>query len=256
MSFRVELPGAEVLFSTREGGFSEGPFESLNLGLLTGDNRHAVLRNRRRLADDAEVAPENVAMGWQVHGTEIKEWEGPDPDTAFLDPQGGHLKVDGHITRERDLAALVLVADCLPVAIAGGGSVAMLHCGWRGLAGGLIAKAAERIGSGASAGSRAIGDGAMPREASAIAAAIGPGIGRCCYEVGQEVLDAFAGFEGVADGRMLDLRAVAERQLHAAGIERVEHVGYCTSCNPDLFFSHRRDNGRTGRQGGMAWLTG
>lgn len=234
MSFRVELPGAEVLFSTRAGGFSEGRYESLNLGLLTGDDRDAVIRNRRRLAAGAGVDPRAVAMGWQVHGTDIREWSERDPDGAFLDPQGGHLKVDGHLTRNPELALLVLVADCLPVAIAGGGSVAMLHCGWRGLAGGLIAKAAARM--------------------RAEAAAVGPGIGRCCYEVGQEVLDALAGHAGVADGRMLDLRAIADRQLRAAGITRVEHLDWCTSCHPELFFSHRRDNGVTGRQGGMAWL--
>jgi polyphenol oxidase len=236
VSFRVSLPGAEVLFSTREGGFSEGAFESLNLGLLTGDDRELVIRNRRRLAATADAEPENVVMGWQVHGTDIREWEGPDPDTAFLDPQGGHLKVDGHLTRNPDLAALVLVADCLPVAIAGGGTVAMLHCGWRGLAGGLIGEAAARM--------------------DAQGAAVGPGIGQCCYEVGDEVLDAFAAYDGVADGHMLNLRAIAEQQLRAAGIDRVEHVDYCTSCHPELFFSHRRDNGVTGRQGGMAWLTG
>ena len=236
MSFRIELPGAEVLFSTREGGFSEGAFESLNLGLLTGDDRDTVIQNRRRLAEEAQVEPEDVAMGWQVHGTEIREWMQPDPDTAFLDPQGGHLKVDGHITRRHGIAPLVLVADCLPVAVAGGGAVAMLHCGWRGLAGNIINKALAR----------------MPAEA----AAIGPGIGSCCYEVGQEVLDAFSGYKEVADGRMLNLRAIAEQQLRAAGIEQVEHVDYCTSCHPELFFSHRRDNGVTGRQGGIAWLTG
>jgi YfiH family protein len=175
-------------------------------------------------------------MGWQVHGTEIREWDGRDPDAAFLDPQGAHLKVDGHVTRDPDLALLVLVADCLPVAIAGGGSVAMVHCGWRGLAGGLIRKAAGHM--------------------QAEGAAVGPGIGRCCYEVGHEVIDAFADYEGIADGRMLDLRAIADQQLRAAGIEHIEHVDYCTSCHPELFFSHRRDSGVTGRQGGMAWLTG
>jgi copper oxidase (laccase) domain-containing protein len=87
-------------------------------------------------------------------------------------------------------------------------------------------------------------------------AAIGPGIGQCCYEVGQEVLDAFTEFEDVADGRMLNLRAIAEQQLRAEGVEQIEHVDYCTSCHPELFFSHRRDNGVTGRQGGIAWLTG
>jgi polyphenol oxidase len=236
MSFRVRLPGAEVLFSTREGGFSEGAFASLNLGLLTGDDRPTVIRNRRQLAQAAEVEPQNVAMGWQVHGTDIREWQAPDPDTAFLDPQGGHLKVDGHITRTRGLAPLVLVADCLPVAIAGGGSVAMLHCGWRGLAGGIIGAAAARI--------------------DPLGAAIGPGIGQCCYEVGDEVLNAFADHPDAIDGRMLNLRAIAEAQLRAAGIDRVEHVDYCTSCHPELFFSHRRDDGVTGRQGGIAWLTG
>ena len=237
MSFRIELPGAEVLFSTRQGGFSSGAFESLNLGLLTGDDRDTVIRNRHRLADMAELEPTGIAMGWQVHGTDIKRWDGPDEDKAFLDPQGGHLKVDGHITRRHGIAPLVLVADCLPVAIAGDGVVAMLHCGWRGLAGGLIGKAVARM------------DGAS-------AAAVGPGIGRCCYEVGQEVLDAFGAYPGVAEGRMLDLRAIAVAQLRAAGLEQVEHVDLCTSCNPDLFFSHRRDNGITGRQGGLAWLTG
>lgn len=236
MSFRVELPGAEVLFSTREGGFSDGPFASLNLGLLTGDDRETVIRNRRRLAEQASVEPEQVAMGWQVHGVDIREWMEPDPDTAFLDPQGGHVKVDGHITRRRDIAALVLVADCLPVALAGGGAVAMLHCGWRGLAGGIVNRAVGRI--------------------DVEAAAIGPGIGPCCYEVGDEVLGAFAGYDGVAEGRRLNLRAVAEAQLRAAGIQRIEHVDYCTSCHPELFFSHRRDAGVTGRQGGIAWLTG
>jgi copper oxidase (laccase) domain-containing protein len=118
----------------------------------------------------------------------------------------------------------------------------MLHCGWRPLAGGIIASAVKKC-------SEHFG------QTASIAAAIGPGIGQCCYEVGQEVLDAFAGLDGVADGRMLDLRAVAEQQLRAAGVERIEHVDHCTSCNPDLFFSHRRDNGVTGRQGGMAWLT-
>jgi polyphenol oxidase len=243
MSFRVSLPGAEVLFSTRDGGFSEGAFESLNLGLLTGDDRDTVIRNRRRLAELAGVAPENVVMGWQVHGAEIEEWEGPDPARAFLDPQGGHLKVDGHLTRDSGLAPLVLVADCLPVAIAGDGAVAMLHCGWRGLAGGLIGKAAERMPSGASE--------SRPQ----LAAAVGPGIGQCCYEVGDEVLDTFRAHEDVADGRMLNLRAIAEQQLRAAGIEQVEQVDHCTSCHPELFFSHRRDNGVTGRQGGMAWLS-
>jgi copper oxidase (laccase) domain-containing protein len=90
---------------------------------------------------------------------------------------------------------------------------------------------------------------------AATAAAIGPGIGPCCYEVGEEVLSAFAGLgEGVAAGRMLDLVEVSRRLLAAAGVEKIEAAELCTSCNPELFFSHRRDGVGTGRQAGLVWM--
>ena len=108
----------------------------------------------------------------------------------------------------------------------------MLHCGWRPLAGGILEKALERFDS-------------TP------AAAVGPGIGGCCYEVGEEVLEAFSDIEGVAPGRMLDLRAVIAAKLAAAGVTDVQHVDRCTSCEPELYFSHRRDDGVTGRQAGI-----
>ena len=238
MTYDVALPGAEVVFSTRNGGVSEGPYDTLNLGVLTDDPEQRVRANRRRLAGWVGLDPSRVAMGWQVHGTDIAEWEGP-PSAGrdgFALPGAQLAKVDAHVTTEPNLGLLVLVADCLPVALAGSGRVAMLHCGWRPLAGGIIEKALERFD-------------APP------AAAVGPGIGRCCYEVGPEVLEAFSGLDGVADGRMLDLRAVAERKLRAGGVTRVEHVDECTFCREDLFFSHRRDDGVTGRQSGLAWLT-
>jgi len=221
---RVSLPGAEVAFSTREGGVSEGPYESLNLGILTDDDRERVERNRELLADAAGTGPRTLAMGWQVHGTDVKEWDAP--------PNGELDKVDGHVTERDDLALLVIVADCLPVALAGGDRVAMVHCGWRGLAGGVLANAIARFDE-------------TP------AAAVGPGIGACCYEVGDEVRSQFD--PRFADGRMLDLRAIADDLLREAGVERVEHVDLCTSCREDLFFSHRRDSGVTGRQGGLVW---
>ena len=113
----------------------------------------------------------------------------------------------------------------------------MLHCGWRGLAAGIVARGAEAVG--------------------ATDAAIGPGIGACCYEVGEEVLEAFAGLgPGIASGPMLDLAAVARRLLERAGVERIEVAGLCTSCERELFFSHRRDRGRTGRQAGLVWPEG
>ena len=204
---------------------SDGPYESLNLGILTEDDRSKVERNRELLARAAGRDPTSIAMGWQVHGTDLKQWDSP-PDGAPLD------KVDGHVTRRDDLALLVLVADCLPVALSGAGQVGMVHCGWRGLAGGILADAVARFDE-------------PP------AAAVGPGIGPCCYEVGDEVRSQFdARF---ARGRMLDLRAIAEDRLRAAGAGQIEHVDLCTSCRADLFFSHRRDEGVTGRQGGLVW---
>jgi YfiH family protein len=216
---------------------SEGPYESLNLGVKTGDETDRVIENRARLAADLGLDPERVARVWQVHGAKLREWtELPGPP-GWTDIGRRLDHADGQLTSLPGLGLSVLVADCLPVALVAPGRVAMLHCGWRPLAAGIVEKALESFG------------GEPP------AAAIGPGIGRCCYEVGEEVLTEFADLEGVATGRMLDLRMVARRKLEAAGVTRIEDVDLCTSCRPDLFFSHRRDKGVTGRQGGVAWLT-
>jgi purine-nucleoside/S-methyl-5'-thioadenosine phosphorylase / adenosine deaminase len=233
----IQLPGARAIFTTRRGGVSEGPYESLNLGIRTGDDPDRVRENRRRVAGAVGVEPMRVAMGWQVHGTELRVWDGP-PDrreAAFAGPGAELPHVDGHLTSTSGLALLVLVADCVPVALAGGGSVAMLHCGWRGLAEGILERALDRF-------------------EQSPAAAVGPGIGPCCYEVGEEVLERFADLDGVAHGRMLDLRGIVERRLRDGGVREVEHLDHCTSCRPDLYFSHRRDAGVTGRQAGLVVL--
>jgi polyphenol oxidase len=229
----VRLPNATVTFTTRQGGVSEGPYESLNLGILTDDDPACVRENRRIASRMIGVDPERVTMGWQVHGTEIRDWTGLPPDPGYASPGGRDLEqLDGHITRDAGIALLVLVADCFPVALSDGEQAAMLHCGWRPLAGGIVEKALARF-------------------ASPPAAAVGPGIGGCCYEVGDEVLAAFADIEGAASGRMLDLRAVISAKLAAAGVTDVQHVDRCTSCQPELYFSHRRDGGVTGRQAGF-----
>jgi purine-nucleoside/S-methyl-5'-thioadenosine phosphorylase / adenosine deaminase len=228
----VELPGARAIFSTRRGGVSAGAYESLNLGLLTDDEPERVRENRARLAQAAEIEGERIVMGWQVHGADLQEWEGPRSAAPEELP-----RVDGHLTREPDLALLVLAADCFPVALSDGSQAAMLHCGWRPLAGGLIEKAVARF------------------EAPPVAA-VGPGIGGCCYEVGPEVSERFADVPGAVDGRMLDLRRVIAARLEAAGVSSIEQLDRCTSCTPELYFSHRRDRGLTGRQGGLCVLTG
>jgi polyphenol oxidase len=228
------LPGARAAFSTRVGGVSETPYEALNVAVLTGDELERVGENRRRLADSLERDPGGVVMGRQVHGKELRRHETPQEPRVYADVMKSPDEVDAQATSNRELTPLVMVADCLPVAMVGARGVAMAHCGWRGLAGGIVGEAA----------------GAVEAEA----AAIGPGIGPCCYEVGEEVLAAFEDLDGVARGRMLDLTAVATALLERAGIGTIERSGLCTKCNPELFYSHRRDGERTGRQAGLVWM--
>jgi YfiH family protein len=141
------------------------------------------------------------------------------------------------------IAPSVLVADCLPVAVAADGAVAMLHAGWRGLAAGVLDEGVRAL--------RELGATAPLR------AAIGPGAGPCCYEVGSDVHAVFAEqFPSARRGQNLDLKMIARAQLEQAGVETVRDVGLCTICSAaDLFYSHRRDQGTTGRQAGIAWLS-
>jgi polyphenol oxidase len=200
------LPRGRAVFSTRSAG--------------------SVKQSLEPLAAALGLAPERIAMARQVHGVELLFHREPPRDT---------LEGDGHVTVERGLPLLVFAADCLPVALAGPGGVAMLHCGWRGLAAGIVARGVAAV--------------------EATDASIGPGIGPCCYEVGDEVLSSFAGLgEGVAEGAMLDLPEVARRLLREAGVERIECAELCTSCDGERFFSHRREAGRAGRQAGLVWI--
>jgi YfiH family protein len=231
----AELPRARAAFSTRIGGVSAAPYASLNVAILTGDRREDVRDNRHRLAGALEIDPESVLIGRQVHGADLERRDATPRPNAFADPGPELPEADAQATAAPGLAPLVMVADCLPVAVSGPGGVAMLHCGWRGLAAGIVERGVHEVG--------------------AEAAAIGPGIGPCHYEVGDEVLEAFTPLGGgIAEGRMLDLREVARRLLERSGVEHVEVSELCTSCERELFFSHRRDGGDTGRQAGLAWI--
>jgi polyphenol oxidase len=233
----AELPGARAAFTTRLGGVSRAPFDRLNLGLLTGDEREAVRDNRHRAAAAIGIDVADVLVARQVHGAEIQHRGAPPRPNPFADPGPELPEADGQVTEAAGPVPLVLVADCLPVALAGPSGVAMLHCGWRGLAAGIVARGVQAT--------------------RASAAAVGPGIGPCCYEVGDEVRERFAGLgDGIAAGRMLDLGEVARRLLERAGVEAIEVSALCTSCEPELFYSHRRDGGRTGRQAGAVWRKG
>jgi YfiH family protein len=227
----AELPGGRALFTTRRGGVSEGPFATLNLGLWTEDLPARVERNREIAGALVGLPRERFALGRQVHQAGVNVVRRPPAPGAEPAP------ADGQATALSGVAPMVLVADCLPIALAGPGAVAMLHAGWRGLAAGVAAAGVQAL--------RELGGGPL-------GAAIGPGAGPCCYEVGEEVHRVFGG-EG-RRGRNLDLKAIARARLEQAGVRQVADSGLCTICSdPALFFSHRRDGGITGRQAGVAW---
>jgi copper oxidase (laccase) domain-containing protein len=135
----IDLPGARAVFTTRRGGVSRGPFESLNLGRLTNDDPAAVAENRHLL--QARIGG-RMAMIRQVHGTRVIRRDDP-TQASGPEPWEDLDEADGQVTARPGVAPMVLTADCLPVAVAGGGAVAMLHAGWRGLADGIL-EAASR----------------------------------------------------------------------------------------------------------------
>ena len=220
-------------FTTRAGGVSPPPWDALNLGGLVGDEPERVRENWRRLEGETGL---RFARVRQVHGERVVHLRTPGPPAE---------EADAVISTDSGLAACVSVADCVPILLAdpGTGAVAAVHAGWRG----TLARAAE-------AGVRALASssGAPPGR---LLAAIGPSIGPCCYEISAHLAEQFAAGLGpviraAAAGPHLDLWEANRRVLLAAGValDRVEVLGRCTSCAPELFFSHRRDRGRTGRQ--------
>ncbi len=210
-----------VAFTTRDGGVSEGTFASLNLG-GTEDRPDAVDENRRRACEALGLDASRLAFNRQRHTAVVHR------------ARSGPQETDGDAlwTDEPGLPLLATSADCVPIAIAttsGLPVLAVVHAGWRGLAAGVVEASAARLG------------------VAAKAAAIGPAIGPCCYEVGAEVSASFDS-DLTRDGT-LDLREAAERALRRAGVAHVDRFDLCTRCNAELFFSHRRDGALHGVQG-------
>jgi YfiH family protein len=235
---------AGAAFTTRVGGVSTGPFAALNVGGGQGDDPTAVRANRRAVCAALGLDPGRVAVGQQVHGAEVRVLERPHGPAPFCEALEGWPEGDGLLTAAPGLALAVLGADCLPVLLWRRDTprVSAVHAGWRGLAGGIVERAAAALGDPARTG-----------------AAIGPGIGPCCYEVGEPVRRAFAGRFGpaVVAGAAVDLAAAARAALVAAGVPAaaVWTLPTCTACDAGRWFSHRRDRGVTGRQAGLVWAT-
>jgi hypothetical protein len=219
-----DLPGGgRALFTTRAAG---------NLSTFTGNGHEDGLLARERLCGD-------LGLRWlcasrQVHGTTVERVL----TVAGAGGQALAADADGHATALSGIGAMVLTADCLPVALGAEGAVAMVHAGWRGLAAGVLEE-----------GVRALRDvGAR----GPIGAVIGPCAGSCCYEVGPEVHAAHGDARGGT--RPIDLRAIACARLLAAGVGDVQDASACTICD-GRFFSHRREGLSAGRQAGVAWLS-
>jgi len=224
---RLELPGGgRALFTERAHG---------NLSSVGGEDAERGASARENLRE--LIGLRRLARGYQVHGAIVRpvgEESHPEP----AEEREERIEADGQATAVTSVGAMVLSADCLPVALGCKGAVAMVHAGWRGLAAGVLEE-----------GVRAVRELGSDGEIGAI---VGPCAGVCCYEVGAEVRGVFA--EQHRDGDRIDLRGIAHERLLAAGVAQVRDVPACTICD-ERFFSHRREGERAGRQGGVAWLS-
>lgn len=218
---RVQLSGAEVLFTDRSHG---------NLSTSAGEASERGLERRGELC--RELGLQWLCAGPQSHSTRVQR-------VTSMERTGGEpveQDADGHATALHAIGVMVLAADCLPIALACNGAVAVVHAGWRGLAAGVVEQGVGAI--------RELGSGP-------IEAVIGPCAGPCCYEVGSDVHAAFGRERATAT---IDLRAIAHQRLSAAGVDTVSDVSACTICD-QRFFSHRRERERAGRQAVIAWLS-
>lgn len=240
------VPGIGAVMTTRRGGFSAAPFDSMNVRDGLGDEPDAVARNQSLLAGAIGVPP--VYLN-QVHGCRVARLSPADAQWA-----AAPIEADASVTTERGIACAVQVADCLPVLLAAPGGVAAAHAGWRGLAGGVLEATLAALCE---------ATGCAP---AAVEAWLGPCIGARRFEVGDDVRRAFIPGEGAApqptrfaplgNGKWLaDLPLLARDRLAAAGVTSISGGAWCTVEDASRFFSFRRDR-ITGRMVAAIWLTG
>jgi len=227
--------GIRHFFSSRIGGVSTGSYESLNLGIYTDDTSCHVEENKRRIFSAAGMSFENAVYLKQVHGNTIYEVT----ENNFNQIRG--LEGDGLITRAVNIPIGIFTADCVPILIYDRVKriASALHGGWKGTELGIVKKAVgimcEEMGS----------------DPENILSAIGPCIGKCCFEVGEDVAVRFSS-STERDGKLyVDLAAENIDQLKSCGVpeKNISTSGICTYCNRDMLYSYRRDKGVTGRMG-------
>lgn len=248
----AQLPsGLTAGFSTRNGGVSRPPYNSLNLGYGTDDLQAHVEGNRSTFTRAFDLPLHLLLTVKQVHGDNLLLIDQPNPDLShFL-----KVEVDAIVTNQPGIMIGILTADCFPVLIWNRDqtAIAAIHAGWRGASNGLIAKTV-----------RTLQDECDCRPAD-LCAAIGPGIGAAKYEVDRPVRDAFrqgSGFwnEIAKETRLghwtLDVALSCHLQLEQAGLspDAIERPSHCSYSQAEMFFSYRRDNGKTGRQLGFIMI--
>jgi YfiH family protein len=242
--------------TSRAGGLSAGAFASLNLGLRTDDEYDAVVDNRAQLSLITNAFPDLLTFGCQVHGSNVSVVTGDLIGSGAGDHDSAIADTDAMVTNIPDVPLVVLVADCCPVAFFDpvGGAIGIAHAGWRGTVAGIAAAAINTMTA---------EFGTNPAD---IIAGIGPSIGPCCYQVGEEVVGRFrAEYADLNDlvfdrtrGKKpyFDLWHANRLILNGAGVQdsNIETAGLCTVCHKETFFSHRADSGNTGRFGALIML--
>ena len=233
------MSGTRHYFTDRSGGVSQGIYRSLNLRLHCDDDPNCIRENYRILAE--RIGCSRFVLGNQEHTDNILHVDGSYAKLDIFDPVS--YVADGLITREPELALVVFTADCVPVLLHGPGVVAAVHAGWRGTAKGIAAKAVREMGC----------------DPSRIHAWIGPSIGPCCYEVGDEVRNAMRELlgreaEAFFHERRIDLKGLNRRQLELVGVTEISVSTVCTCCSNTQYWSHRYTAGSRGTQAGIIIL--
>lgn len=235
--------------STRKGGVSQGPVASLNMGKRSLDLQENIIENQRRAAEALGVSPGSFVFSDQVHGTRIRE-------VTLENLTEPISETDGLMTAVQGVTLVTLYADCMPILMYDPEhhAIGMVHSGWRGTAQGigpgLVQAMADRYGS----------------KPERLLAALGPSIGACCFEVGEEVVSTFKAMDPLKNDSdwltfqngnpHVDLNHINRLLLLNAGVDsrQIKSASLCTQCNSDLFYSHRRDRGNTGRMAALMAL--
>jgi YfiH family protein len=243
--------------TTRAGGKSAEPYKSLNLALHVGDKPDDVLENRARLAQALGIEPEAFTLTEQVHKTKVSIVKNPHYGRGAVSGEDALPKADAMVTNVPEIPLMVLLADCVALSFYDPkrNVIGLAHAGWRGTLEGIAALTVRKL------------EDTYGCEPAELVVGISPSIGRGHYEVGQEVFDAFVEKfgRGVAveflqedmDGTCyLDLWAANEYQLRESGVvgESITTAEMCTACHSDKFYSHRHENGKTGRVGAVMML--